>query len=169
MIFTIAKNGATITGTTTLSVVDHTGTTIPGAFATTTVVAIATETTDIFAGASTGKLVFVADNEQQVTTSETYSLKANIGGTLTSGKYISVSIANPTTGTTATAANGYSTIAGSVFGTTNYTTNPITTGASFVWTDRSANSHSESTSDWLNDFKVMNLPLDTQTMTGSGS
>lgn len=102
-----------------------------------------TEIAGTFTGTS-----FVATNEQAVTGTKTYVLKATAGGTISAGSYISTSIAQPSTGTT---AGDYDTVA--------------TTSASFVWSDVSANGHATSTADWTNDYLVKNLPTDSQTLT----
>ena len=130
---------------------------VDGTFATTTInTAVNTEATDILSSGS-GKIHFVATNEQELSVGETYCLNANIAGTLTAGKFITTSIAAPSG---YVAPNAYATIAGT-FGTAG--------NASFVWSDRSSNSHSVLTPDWNNDYKVLNLPTSTQTLTGSGS
>jgi len=38
------------------------------------------------------------------------------------------------------------------------------TGASFVWSDMSAQGHSYNTNDWMNDYLVKNLPTDSQSL-----
>ena len=152
MIWTVAKSGPDITATSTLAVYDAQNNLIAGKFGTSTLVSEAAETVDILPSDS-GVIVFEADNEQTISTSQTYSLVANLGGTMGAGKYITTSIANPST--THSVRNIYSAFGG---------TFPNQGGASFVWTDRSQVSHSESTADWLNDYKVMNLPTASQTM-----
>lgn len=95
-----------------------------------------------------GTIIFVAINEQQISGSKTYELRTNIAGTLATGNNINVNITQPSTNA---APNDYSTVAG--------------TTATFVWTDVSATSHSESTLDWNNGLYVKNLPTSTQTLT----
>ena len=41
----------------------------------------------------------------------------------------------------------------------------VASTATFIWTDQSAASHTESTSDWNNDYLVKNLPTDSQVLT----
>jgi hypothetical protein len=157
LIFSVAKSasGPTITGTSTLALYrgSSCNTLVTGTFATSTIVSQATEATDILP-ANSGKIHFVAGAEQELSATETYCLTANVQGTLTS-KYITTSIAAPSG---YVAPNAYANIAGT-FGTA---TNP-----SLVWTDRSSNSHGVTTPDWDNDYKVLNLPTATQTLTGS--
>lgn len=154
LVWTIAKTAATTIGaTTTLSVVDSTGNTIAGTFATSTT---ASSGGDTFGTATAGTISFVADAEQSITTSETYSLKSTaVAGTMVTGQSISTSIA--TAGANAV-GNAYITVAGA--GAANVT--PQT--PSFVWSDRSALSHDTTTADWFNDYKVRNLPTDSQTL-----
>jgi hypothetical protein len=167
MLFTVTKTAATdLGGTSTIKLYDSAGTEIAGTFATTTVVAThpiitTTNGNGLFAAAGTGgTLTFVADTEQQIAagSSETYSLKDSVSGTnaTISGTYVSTSI--PSNTTSWTGPRIYSTVA-STFG--------LSTTPSFVWTDRSANSHSESTADWNNDYKVVTIPSDTQTLSGA--
>ncbi|MFH1677348.1 MAG: hypothetical protein ABH888_00885 [Patescibacteria group bacterium] len=99
-------------------------------------------------GSTTGSIVFVADNEQLVSGSKTYVLKATIGGTIATGDNIQTSIAQPSS---FAASDTYAIVAA--------------TTASFVWSDQSANSHSVTTSDWTNGYLVKNLPTDSQTLT----
>jgi hypothetical protein len=75
-------------------------------------------------------------------------LRATVGGTLATGDSVTTQIANPngstvTVGTSAAQAN---------------------TGASFVWSDQSAVTHSTSTSDWFTDGLVKTL-ADSQALT----
>ncbi|MCX6738429.1 MAG: hypothetical protein NT098_00040, partial [Candidatus Parcubacteria bacterium] len=152
MIWTVAKSGPTITGTSTMALYDAQNNLIGGTFATSTSVS-ATEATDVLKGDS-GVIVFEATSEQTISTSQTYSLIVNLAGTISAGKYITTSIASPSA-TTHSVRSIYSAVAG---------TYPNQAGASFVWTDRSQVSHSEATADWNNDYKVMNLPTASQTM-----
>jgi hypothetical protein len=155
LVWTVAKTAATTIGaTTTLSVVDSSGNTIAGTFATSTNAVAAG--LDTFGASTGGTISFVADAEQSITSSETYSLKSTaVAGTMVAGQSISISIA--TAGTNAV-GNFYTTVAGGA----NAAVVPQT--PSFVWSDRSALSHSETTADWFNDYKVKNLPTDSQTL-----
>jgi hypothetical protein len=93
-------------------------------------------------------ITFVATTEQSIGSSETYNLKVSVGGIIAGYNYITTNIAAPSS--TVATPNTYATIAGGT--------------GSFIWSDKSALSHSESTADWLNDFKVLGLPTDSQTM-----
>lgn len=98
-------------------------------------------------GGTSGTIIFIATNEEQVSGTKTYVLKTDIAGTLATGNNINVSIAQPTAHA---APAAYATVAA--------------TTSSFSWTDRSATSHSATTLDWNNDNLVKNLPTDTQTL-----
>lgn len=167
MLFTITKTAATdLGGTSTIKLYDSSGTEVAGTFATTSVDAThptitTTNGNGLFAASGTGgTLTFVATDEQQIAagSSETYSLKDSVSGTnaTISGTYVSTSI--PSNTTSWAGPRIYSTVA-STFG--------LSTAPSFVWTDRSANSHSESTADWNTDYKVVTIPSDTQTLSGA--
>jgi hypothetical protein len=88
-----------------------------------------------------------SDNvEEQVSGAKTYEVRATIGGTLTSGLYLSTTMdANSShiSSTTFQLAKNA--------GTAN--------SASFVWSDMSAQSHGTGTSDWTNDNLVKMLPI----------
>jgi len=151
MLFTINKTaGIDLGGSTMIKLYDASGTAVDGTFATGT--AAVEGTTGLFTDeATSGTVIFTATNEQQITTSETYSLKDSVTGTATAGTYVSTSLTNPSTWV---APTGY---------------NSVSAAASFVWSDRSANSHANTTADWNNDYKVKNLPTDSWTLTGSSS
>jgi hypothetical protein len=89
---------------------------------------------------------FVLTNEKQVSGSKTYVVKTTVSGSETDDS-IGLSIASPSS---AAAANTYAVVAA--------------TSASFVWSDMSLVGHDATTADWLNDYKVKNLPTDTQTV-----
>ena len=97
---------------------------------------------------TSGTLAFVATNEQQISGAKTYVLKMTTAGTLATGDNLNVSIAQPSS---YAAPAAYATVAG--------------TSASFVWSDVSATSHDNTTTDWNNGFLVKNLPTDSQTLT----
>lgn len=92
---------------------------------------------------SAGVVTFTPTTEQLISSEETYSVKATIAGSAQNSS-VTTSIAQDGT-------YGLSTAAGSVSGT-------------FVWSDKSASGHSESTSDWTNGFLVKNLPTDSQAL-----
>lgn len=104
-----------------------------------------TATVDLSGSATNGLLTFVAFNEQEISSSESYALKTNVGGMVASGNYISTSIQSPST---YSEPNSFSS----------------NDKATFVWTDRSIINHSLFTKDWNNDFKVVSLPTEAQTI-----
>lgn len=119
--------------------------------ATNTVVATGGAVCTVCANDNTsGTISFVATNEQQISGSKTYVLRADIAGTVGAGDNINVNIAQPS-GFVAPAA--YATVAG--------------TGSTFTWTDTSIVSHGDGTLDWNNDYLVKVLPTSTQTLTAS--
>ncbi len=157
--FTVASNGGTIgwkkftfvgtramSGTDTLATPtlwDHdTNTQIAG-------VAAFTGSFDIDNDVA-GGITFVATNEQQISGTKTYVLKLVTAFTPTSGDNLNISIAQPDT---FAASAAYATVAAA-----------NSAQATFVWTDTSAASHSETTLDWSNAYLVRNLPTDTQTL-----
>ncbi len=99
-------------------------------------------------GGTSGTITFVATDEQQISGSKSYYLKLVTAGVFVTGDNLNVSIAQPSS---YAAPAAYATVAG--------------LSGSFVWTDVSAQSHSESTLDWNNGFLVKNLPTDSQTLT----
>lgn len=99
---------------------------------------------------STGLTVsFTPTNEQEVSTTKTYELRGTVGGTISTGSYISTSITQGTTSyvspTTASAV--------------------ALTASKFVWSDMSASSHSTGTSDWNNDYLVTGIPTGSLSLT----
>jgi hypothetical protein len=106
------------------------------------------------------RIRFIPTSEQQLSTSTTYILKANVTGTLVSTDYISTSIAAPSV---YAAPDTYANVAAS--GSFAATYAGYGTSPSFIWSDVSAATHSTTTTDWDNDFKVRFLPLDSQTVT----
>ena len=152
IVFTITKTAAvTVGATSTMQLVDSNNNVISGTFATSTA-SVAGGLDALGTTLTSGTISFVADSEQQVSSSETYSLKSTIGGTWSGLTYLSVNVAAPTS--SIATPDIYSVIAGAAG----------TQTPSFVWSDRSANSHSETTADWLNDYKVKELPTDSQTL-----
>jgi peptidoglycan hydrolase-like protein with peptidoglycan-binding domain len=158
--FSVASNGGTIGwkkiiftvtraigGTDTLS-----NTTLYDADTNTAIAGAVTYSGSIEAdGGTSGTIIFIATNEQQVAGTKNYSLKTDLAGTFANGNNITVKINQPS-GYVAPAA--YATVAG--------------TTSSFTWTDTSASNHSETTLDWNNGLLVKNLPTNTQTRTTSG-
>jgi hypothetical protein len=140
--FTVSKTGRTTTGPviTDATLWDaDTGLEIAG-----------TDTITTLGAADTaGSIKFVATDEQEVSGTKNYILKATITSTLTSGDNINTSIASDVAAyaapTTYAAAN--------------------TAGGSIIWTDRSAQSHGTGTSDWNNNYLVKFIPLDSWTLT----
>ena len=151
--FSVTKTAAlSIGATSTLQLVDSNGTVITGTFATTT--GSLAGGNDALENLDSGTISFVATNEQQIAagSSETYSLKGTVGGIGSGYNYLSFNIAD--TSTSIATPNDASTIGGTLGAHT----------VSFVWSDRSAQSHSASTADWLNDYKVKELPTDATTL-----
>ncbi|MBX4191377.1 MAG: hypothetical protein KW804_01090, partial [Candidatus Doudnabacteria bacterium] len=107
----------------------------------------ATTTNCLAAEDSVCTAVFVATAEQQVSGTRVYELRAVVAGSV-AGTSVSTNLTRPTAHATSAA---YSTVA--------------LTGATFVWTDRALNGHSESTLDWTNEFGLKNLPSSVQALT----
>jgi len=101
------------------------------------------------AGNTAGTISFVATTEESISGSKTYTLKADIGGTIADNDYISTSIGSASMSYAAPVA--YATAAA--------------TNATFVWSDQNKASHSLTTTDWNNNFLVKNIPTDSQTLT----
>jgi len=100
---------------------------------------------------SSGSIIFVANDEQQISGQKTYEIRANITSVsgISSGDYINTNIPNGLG--SYSVPNTYSSVAA--------------TAASFVWSDASAQSHSENTSDWNSDYLVKYLSTSTQNLT----
>lgn len=122
---------------TSLSLVDQDGNSVAGTF---TVANAATGTT----------VTFVATDEQQVSSTKTYTLRGTVLGSiaLASGDNMVVNFSAGDTQHRSSVA----------FASVNAASN-------FIWTDRSATSHSASSTDWTNNWLVKNLPLDSWTLT----
>ena len=149
--FTISKTAAlTLSATSSLKLYSGSNQ-IAGTFGTTTGALLGG--LDSLQNLSTGNLTFVATSEEQIQAGQykTYELRATIGGTAAGDNSVSVSIANPSTSITSGTA--------SAVGIT------VASTPSFTWTDLSASDvsggsvHSESTSDWTNDYLVKDLSL----------
>ena len=138
----ITKTGRATTGPaiTSPTLWDSTGTT-----------QITTSTNSIANGAAadtTATITFITTDEEEISGSKTYVVKASVAATLASGDNINTNIATSALGHVAPAA--YSTVAG--------------TAATFVWTDQALVSHSATTLDWNNDNLVKNIATDAQTL-----
>lgn len=151
IVFAVKKTAAlSIGSTTTLSVYDEGGNEIAGTFATTTAAATGSfaEGMDSLDNLTSGNLIFVATTEQVITagSSQTYRLEGSVAGTASGSNYIEVSIPATSTSEATGTFSGIHTASGD-------------SSESFVWTDRSVigTPHSESTSDWANDYKVKGL------------
>jgi hypothetical protein len=156
IVFTMTKSAGVAIGATSTVALWNGASQIDGTFSTSTASTVAQS--EAFAEAATsGTLAFVATDPQQISAGQTatYELRGTIGGTLSGTEFVSFSIANPST--SRTAPNLYSVIAGAAG----------TQTPSFVWSDRSANSHSVSTADWNNDYLVENLVLSLDTVINS--
>jgi hypothetical protein len=93
----------------------------------------------IGAGQTSGQIVVEFNSEQQVSggTSKTFELKHTVSSVGSTGTVVTA--LNVGTSSAASPAS-YATVDG--------------TSAKLVWTDRSASGHSETTSDWMNDYLV---------------
>jgi hypothetical protein len=99
------------------------------------------------AGTSTVSFVS-AGQDQEISGSKTYVVKATIGGSVQTGATVAHNITTP---------SGYATKG-------TYTATALT-GARFIWSDESVLGHGTSSNDWYNDYLVKNLPTDSQTLT----
>ncbi len=100
---------------------------------------------------STGLTVaFTPTAEEVISSSKTYELRATISGTISTGSYVSTFITQGAT--SATAPNTYAAVNGAQTG-------------KFVWSDRSAATHSTSSSDWNDDYLVSGLPTNSGNLT----
>lgn len=148
VVFAVTKTAALSLGATTTLALWDGSTQVSGTFATTT--GSLAGGNDSLDNLTSGNLIFVADSEQQIAagTTRTYELRGTIDGIASGYNFVSVRI--PQTSTSATTGT-FSAIHTAVGEATE----------SLVWTDRSSIStvHSESTSDWTNDYLVKTLPL----------
>ncbi|MBI2624772.1 MAG: trypsin-like peptidase domain-containing protein [Candidatus Nealsonbacteria bacterium] len=105
-------------------------------------------------------VIFVAESEQQVAagTSRTYELRGNIVRAPSAGDALLTRIADLGS---SSLSNSYPSVATAAGGDISLVDPSVTIGASFIWSDRSTTNHSESTSDWINDYKVDGLPVAT--------
>ena len=89
-------------------------------------------------------ITFTAATEQVVGSATTYTLRADIGGTMDTGDYLSVYIKNGDAADTVPDATGTA-YAGTV------------ADDSIVWSDRSNDAHDVNTADWTNDWLVKTI------------
>lgn len=148
--FSVNKTAAvTIGATSTMKLYDSNHNEVAGVFSTTTGSLVGGN--DALVNLTSGTITFVATNEQEVTNSATYTLETTIGGIATGYNYVNVNI--PVAATAIATPHTYSTLAGAT--------------GSFIWSDRSSVSgsvHSETTPDWLNDYKVLGVPTNSATL-----
>jgi hypothetical protein len=154
IVFEVNKSDTvTIGATTTLRLKNSSGTTVAGSFATTTG-NFTTQSQALASDATTGNLIFVPTSEERITGTETYTLTGTVAGANSDGEYVSVQIAETSTSVTTSAFSG--------FGTAD-------ADESFVWSDKSgglnSGTHSESSTDWTNDYLVETLPITIGTRT----
>jgi hypothetical protein len=91
-----------------------------------------------------GTIEFEATTEQQVSASRTYELRADIGGTIAAGNFVTTSIQRGS-GLTAQTSAAFATV--------------DATAATFIWSDIAIAGHDTSTADWHNDYLVRSLPI----------
>jgi len=148
--FTVAKTAALTTGATTTIALWDGNNQVAGVFGTTTGDLVGG--LDSLENSTSGNFTFVATSEQEIAAgqSKTYQLRTTIGAMAAgvANDSIDVSIANPSTSITTGTATGVA-------------ADTVASTPSFGWTDRSSIStiHSESTSDWTDDYLVTTLPL----------
>ena len=150
--FSINKTAAITLGATSTATIYRmpANVSVTGRFATTTGDLVA-QTQMYTVAATSGNLIFEADSEQQITAggSQQYEIRTTIGGVSTSGSNnVSVRIV---------AGSNTSAATSTTFANMNVTHGSATN--TFVWTDRSATSHSATTADWTNDYLVKTIPL----------
>ncbi len=157
VVFTISKvDGVTFGATTTVALWDITSgaaSSVAGTFATTTGNLLGG--LDSFGVLTTGLLHFRPTTVQTVSvgTTRKYELRGTLADSETSGtSNLSVSIANPQTTASSTAA--FASAAGTI---------GISSAASFAWSDWSDTTNHATTAttatDWMGDFLVKSLPL----------
>ena len=147
--FTVGKSTVDIGATSTVLLWQGSNT-IAGNFATTTGALVGgLEAFPAAAGSDT--ISFEATSEQQISAGSTvtYELRGTVASASSGLEYVDVSIANPATSATTTAA--YATVLNDLGDA----------DTSFIWTDRSSIStvHSQTTADWTDDYLVRTLPL----------
>ena len=122
-------------------------------------------------------ILFVPTAEAVVSVggSTTYELRGNILVSPAAGDAVLVRIADTTGSATTTAA--YSTVAATQDENCFSVGNAVATGClvagainvvpnqAFIWSDRSATSHSTATADWAGEYKVPGIPASTLSMT----
>ncbi|OGG45153.1 hypothetical protein A2673_02100 [Candidatus Kaiserbacteria bacterium RIFCSPHIGHO2_01_FULL_50_13] len=150
VVFEISKNAVLTLDATTTVELKRGSNAIGGVFATTTG-AQANQSQMFTVAATSGNIIFDATSEQTVEAgaSVTYTLETNIGGIAASTyNYVTTKIDNESTTVTTSDYDDMHAAVG------EYT-------ESFIWTDRSANSHAVTTSDWTNDYLVGGLEIPT--------
>jgi hypothetical protein len=149
--------GTTTTGTTagSMNLKDSHNNIIAGTFSTSTtgaaVVGVDGTTYAFEENAVSGTLTFIATTEQEITTSETYSLYTTVSGQSAAGENLTTSIGS----------------AGSYAAPNTYAIKAATAADTFIWTDRAMSAHGLTTADWNNDYKVTGLPTTTQSLAGA--
>jgi hypothetical protein len=103
----------------------------------------------VTASSSGATVVFTSSQDQEVSGTKTYVVKADVAGTgIISGASVSHRIA--TGQSSYSAPDVYASVAG---------------GSSFVWSDESVTPHSATAASWNGDYLVKNIPTDSQTLT----
>jgi hypothetical protein len=148
-IATTTASGYVTNGTGSVSLYDaDTNTLIPG----TIKLANVTGSMENAGAAATGLISFIATDEQSISGTKTYLIKATVGGTITSGESVSTSFGSGVAAYAASAA--YATVAG--------------LAGTLVWSDQAGDAttptHSLTSLDWNNDWLVKNIPTDSQTL-----
>jgi hypothetical protein len=108
---------------------------------------------NVAAAAGSGQLIFVFNSDRSIPAngSTALELRGNVGGTLIAGQAISTSIAN-TNGSTFVASDDVYSLGGSAVSGWRTDINPT-----FLWSDSSAPTHSDTTDDWMGDGLVTGL------------
>lgn len=148
MVFNVSKTSGVTVGATSTLAVYRGSTQVAGTFATTTG-DFAAQSEALASDATSGDLIFIATDEQEVASSESYTLRGTVGITGTGLKSLDVSIQDTSSTVVTDSFADIHTAAGDV-------------SESFVWSDLSADvngSHTESTDDWTNDALVNTTPL----------
>lgn len=108
---------------------------------------------NVAAAAGSGQLIFMFNTDQSIPAngSAAIELRGNVGGTLVAGQAISTSIAN-TNGSTFVASDDVYSLGGSAISGWRTDIDPT-----FLWSDSSAPTHSDTTDDWMGDGLVTGL------------
>ncbi len=97
---------------------------------------------------TTTGVTFTSTTDREISGSKTYTVKANITGSIASGSSMSHNF--PSSGLGYVASAPYSSVGVS---------------SAFIWSDESSQPHDNTTQDWNNDYLVKNLPTDSLSMT----